>query len=200
VIPRSASLVLAFVLAAGCGSTAPTAPASAAPLPSKSSGPITTPAVTGVCVIGFDDLVATTSAFAETSACGLRVAATAATWQVSTGYGHPAPFVWFFAEAGKTVPSEIEVTAAGARFVFVSVDIYSSTTKIPYEILGEARGETVFSMRGTQGNTFGNFATLTSTNTGAIERLKVRLTNPAAPCCTNPMGLDNIRVGQPAVQ
>ena len=50
----------------------------------------------------------------------------------------------------------------------------------------------LFRLTATQGNTFGNLATIP--NPAAAQRvdiLFVRLSNPATP---NPMGLDNIRV------
>ena len=52
------------------------------------------------------------------------------------------------------------VTAtAVAKFKFQSVDLYSSTTPIPYVITGITNSATVLSIQNTQGNTFGNFAT-----------------------------------------
>ena len=43
--------------------------------------------------------------------------------------------------------------------------------------------------------TFGKFATISSPNAAVpIDTLRIRLTNPSAPCCANPVGLDNIRV------
>jgi hypothetical protein len=120
---------------------------------------------------------------------------TAASWQASTTYGHPAPFVQFLSPGGTTTTGEIRVTAAGASFAFVSVDVYSSTTKIPYEINGLAGGTPVFTISAVQNNTFGNFATIGNPSAAiAIDTLRIRLTNPAAPCCSNPVGLDNIRV------
>lgn len=81
------------------------------------------------------------------------------------------------------------------RAVVMSVDLYSSTTPIPYVITGIANSTTVFSIQKTQGNTFGNFATVVNPNpTTLIDALLIRLSNPAAPCCSNPMGLDNIVV------
>ncbi len=47
----------------------------------------------------------------------------------------------------------------------------------------------------TQPNTFGNFATVSNPNADAqIDTLVIRLLNPAAACCPNPTGLDNIVV------
>lgn len=51
----------------------------------------------------------------------------------------------------------------------------------------------VFTLAGTVPNTFGQFRTVTSRDPSAvIDTLKITLTNAAAPCCANPMGVDNI--------
>ncbi len=85
------------------------------------------------------------------------------------------------------------IAAGGTRFQFTSVDVYSSTTPIPYAFTGFAGSTKVFAVSGQQGNTFGKFVTVSSGQTRAsIDTLLIRLTNPAAPCCSNPMGLDNI--------
>ena len=90
---------------------------------------------------------------------------------------------------------EVIVTAGGAKFTFRSVDLYSSTTPIPYVITGIANSATVFVLQNTQGNTFGNFASIMNSQPAAlIDALVIRLSNSSAPCCQNPMGLDNISV------
>ena len=143
--------------------------------------------------IGFEDAGSNGAAFSAYTRCGLTLAATTPNWSVSTTYGRPAPFILFSSPAGATTIGEILVTAAGAKFKFQSVDLYSSTTKIPYVITGAANGATVFTIQNTQGNTFGNFATVVNPNaTTLIDALTIRLSNPSAPCCPNPMGLDNI--------
>jgi hypothetical protein len=125
----------------------------------------------------------------------LTVTATTSNWTVSTTYGRPAPFVQFVSPAGTTTSGELLVSAAGATFTFQSVDLYSSTTPIPYVITGIANSAAVLTIQGTQGNTFGNFATITNPQPAArLDALLIRLTNPSAPCCANPMGLDNIAV------
>jgi len=44
-------------------------------------------------------------------------------------------------------------------------------------------------------NTFGNFATVVNPQAAdVIDTLVRRLSNPAAICCANPMGVDNIVV------
>lgn len=125
---------------------------------------------------------------------GFAVSPTAASWFFS-GYGVPAPSLQFSTVAGVTIEGEIKMTAGGTRFQFKSVDVYSSTTPIPYVFTGLAGFATVFSVAGRQGNTFGNFATVANGQPNAsIDTLLIRLTNAAAVCCGNPMGLDNIVV------
>jgi len=146
-------------------------------------------------LIGFDDLQFHGAPLTTYSRCGLTVTATTSNWTVSTTYGRPAPFIQFLSPAGTTTSGELIVTAAGATFTFQSVDLYSSTTPIPYAITGIANSAAVLTIQGTQGNTFGNFATITNPQPATrLDALLIRLTNPSAPCCANPMGLDNIVV------
>jgi hypothetical protein len=183
---------LTLTAASGCGGLQPSTASPSPVIASDSSQP---PAGPGPCVIGFDDLTIDRASFASHTACGLSVVATAATWQGSTMYGHPAPFVQFLSAAGSTTIGEIGVTATGGTFAFTSMDIYSSTTKIPYEITGSAKGGVLFTIAKVQGNTYGDFATIVNPQAlAAIDTLTIRLTNAAAPCCSNPMGLDSIRV------
>ena len=133
--------------------------------------------------------------FGTHTACGLTISASGASWQSSTSYGNPAPFIQFIVPGGTTVIGDITLQSSDGPFTFASVDIYSSTTKIPYEIAGTAHGSVALSLQDVQGNTFGGFATVVNPHAAtAIDGLRIRLTNPAAPCCTNPVGLDNIRV------
>jgi hypothetical protein len=187
-----AVLLVVLTAIAGCGGSQPS-PASPSPfIASNSAQP---PAGPGACVIGFDDLAINGARFASQTACGLSVASSAAAWHVSTTYGHPAPFIQFLSAAGFTTIGEIAVTAVGGTFAFTSVDLYSSTTKIPYEIRGLAKGAVLFTIAKVQGNTYGGFATVVNPQASvAIDTLRVTLTNAAAPCCSNPMGLDEIRV------
>jgi len=141
-------------------------------------------------VIGFDDLTGNSSPFTTYSACGFAVTATSGTWVVLTTYGHPAPFVEFMSNAGTTGIGELLVTRGGGTFTFQSVDVYSSTTQIPYVMTGIANSATTFTIQGTVPNTFGNFATVVNPQPQtSVDALLIRLTNPAAPCCANPMGL-----------
>ncbi|HZR22691.1 MAG TPA: BACON domain-containing protein [Vicinamibacterales bacterium] len=128
---------------------------------------------------------------------GFTVATASASWVAWTTYGHPAPFITFFAAGGSSVTGEVRVTAGGAAFVFKSVDLYSSTTRIPYRITGSRRGAVVFTLSDTLPNTFGDFATVSNANAAtSIDTLTIALTNAAAPCCRNPMGLDTIVVAK----
>jgi carboxypeptidase family protein/Big-like domain-containing protein len=144
-------------------------------------------------LIGFDDLSSHAAAFTSYSVCGFTVTGMTTNWTVSTNYGRPAPFIQFLAPGGTTAVGEVLVTASGATFRFSSVDLYSSTTPIPYVITGIASPATVFTIQNTQPNTFGNFATIVNPDAARqVDALVIRLSNPAAPCCSNPMGLDNI--------
>jgi hypothetical protein len=99
----------------------------------------------------------------------------------------------FFARGGTVLTHGVRVTAGALPFKFVAVDLYSSTTPIPYEIIGLRYSVAVFSMTGTLPNTFGNFRTVEHPNArDAVDTLVIRLSNPASPGGSNPMGLDNI--------
>ncbi len=123
---------------------------------------------------------------------GFTVTAISGGWIVRTDYGKPGPFIEFVAAPGATVTGELRVTSS-SPFMFTSVDLYSSTTTIPYQVSGIRGGSAVFTLTGTMPNTFGDFATLAGpVPAAAIDTLSVAFTNPAAPCCPNPTGLDNI--------
>lgn len=152
-------------------------------------------ASTSCPVIGFDDVGPPAAQVTTYTRCGITVTATTSNWTSWTGYGRPAPFIGFMAAAGTTTTGQIRMTAAAGKFTFQSVDVYSSTTPIPYVIQGVANGETVFAFQDTQPNTFGDFATISNPHASAqIDALVIQLVNPAAPCCPNPTGLDNIVV------
>lgn len=173
--------------------------------PSATPGTVPTPdflitstpagASTPCPTIGFDDAGAAAAPVTTYTSCGFTVTATTPNWTVWTGYGRPAPFIGFMSGAGATTTGGIRVTAAAGKFTFQSVDVYSSTTPIPYVIMGLANSAPVFALQSTQANTFGNFATISNPNADAqIDALLIQLSNPAAPCCPNPTGLDNIVV------
>jgi hypothetical protein len=127
---------------------------------------------------------------------GFTIMPTTEDWSVSTTIGNPAPFIQFFRQANEdTVSGEVTVTAGGALFTFASVDVYSSLTPIPVEIVGLRDETEVFRASGTVPRTFGAFATVNNTSAAAIiDTLVIRVTNPATACCSNPVGLDNIAV------
>jgi hypothetical protein len=142
-------------------------------------------------IIRFTDA---SGAVANYSESGFSIATTAADWFASS-YGKPGPSIQFATPGGVATDGEVRVTAGGGTFQFQSVDLYSSTTPIPYVFTGIARSATVYIVSGRQGNTFGNFATVASGQSNTpIDTLLIRLTNAAAACCSNPVGLDNIVV------
>src|SRR5712691_4772230 len=72
---------------------------------------------------------------------GFMVTPTMADWMVNQ-YGHPAPSLQFEAQVGETIVGEIAVASEdGAPFRFTSVDLYASTTPIPYVMTGTLLGE-----------------------------------------------------------
>ena len=158
--------------------------------PASPTAPIST---VSTLPIGFDGAGPHAAPVSSFTARGFTVTATTTNWTVSTNYGRPAPFIQFMAPAGTTELGELLITTAGGAFRFVSVDVYSSTTTIPYVITGLAGSATVFTIQNTQPNTFGNFATVVNPDASRqVDALVIRLSNPAAACCSNPMGLDNI--------
>jgi hypothetical protein len=136
------------------------------------------------------------SPFTTYTESGFTVSTTAGGWTAS-GYGNPGPSVIFSAAAGATVTGRMQVTAGGATFSFTSIDLYSSTTPIPYMITGLRNAAPMFTMTATLPNTFGNFVTVVNPQAAAvIDTLVVNLTDTAAACCSNPMGVDNIAVSK----
>lgn len=136
------------------------------------------------------------AAFTSVTVSGFTTTATSAGWSVS-GYGVPSPSIQFQVAAGASATNSVQVTHGGALFRLGSVDLYSSTTSIPYVFTGSRNGVTVFTQSGNAGQTSGNFVTRTNPHpldTTAIDTLDISLTNTAFPCCANPMGLDNIVV------
>lgn len=154
--------------------------------------------------LSFVGLSGTGTPFSTYSESGFRIAPLTPIWTVSTTYGNPAPFILFRRSTDAAVSASIEVTATGdSLFTFESVDVYSSVTPIPYVLTGYRNGVPVFSLVGTQPNTFGNFATVTNPDAVLpIDRLVITLTNPTTPlcptCANNPVGLDNIVVTRAA--
>jgi hypothetical protein len=149
----------------------------------------------GAVTITFDGLSINGSSFTTYTETGFTVVATSDSWVVVTTYGHPAPYINFRVEADNTITREIKVTAGAAAFGFQSVDLYSSTTRIPYRITGLRNATTTFVLTDTLPNTFGNFATVLNPRAlDLIDTLVLSLSNSANPCCPNVAGIDNIVV------
>jgi hypothetical protein len=143
--------------------------------------------------IGFSGLRENRAAVPTHTESGFTVSAVAAEWVGITTYGNPLPSLQFMTAAGVTTTGEIRITAGGAPFWLSSVDFYSSTTRIPYVIEGFLSSEPVFTVVNVLGNTFGNFVRTPNPRADApVDVVLIRLSNPAAPCCGNPMGIDNI--------
>jgi hypothetical protein len=150
--------------------------------------------------IGFGGVATHGSAFSTYAEGEFTVDALSGPWTVNRTFGAPLPFIQFTRGGDASRTGEIRVTAAaGWPFRFISIDLYSSVTPIPYVITGMLDSATVFTLTGTVPNTFGRFATV-SAATGhlAIDTLLIRVENPATPgcpaCSDNPVGVDNIAV------
>jgi hypothetical protein len=186
------ALVLA-VVTCGCGQSpsppvllsSPTAPAAGVPpstptAPLKLDGPIAFSGLAkGAAVSGYEE-------------SGVRLDVVEGAWEVSDTYGNPRPFIQFTAAGGTTETGTVQFSAGGQTFMFRSVDVYASTTPIPYVIVGLRNGTEVVSLSGTVPNTFGQFRPVAAAAPVAIDTLKITLANAAAPCCRNPMGIDNV--------
>ena len=128
---------------------------------------------------------------------GFRISVVSADWIALTTYGNPQPFIEFYGPAGVTMTGELRVTADGAPFWLNSIDFYSSTTKIPYVIEGSLNSKQMFAVSDVIGNTFGAFARRSNPKADLpVQELRIRLSNPSAPCCGNPMGVDTIVVSR----
>lgn len=133
------------------------------------------------------------SPFTSYTQSGFTVSPSSGSWLEDSNFGNPAPYIYFIAPGGSTMTSGITIADGGTQFAFRSIDLYSSTTSIPYSLTGLLNGAMVFSASGTVPNTFGSFAQVNNPySTALIDTLEVNVTNPAAPCCSNPVGLDNI--------
>jgi hypothetical protein len=124
------------------------------------------------------------------------VNATSGPWVVGTTFGSPAPFIWFQTPPATTTIGELTIVPSAGPFHFNSIDLYSSTTIIPYEITGTGPSGTVFTFTGTVPNTFGGFARVMNPYSASlVDQLTIKLTNPAG-CCSNPVGVDNINLSR----
>jgi hypothetical protein len=147
--------------------------------------------------IGFSTLRENRAPFTTLVESGFRISVISADWIALTTYGNPQPFIEFFGPAGVTMTGELRVTADGAPFWLHSIDFYSSTTKIPYVIEGFLNSDRMFTVSDVIGNTFGAFARRPNPKADVpLQEIRVRLSNPSAGCCGNPMGVDNIVVSR----
>ena len=147
--------------------------------------------------IGFSSLHENRAPFTTHVESGFRISVVSAEWIALTTYGNPQPFIEFYGPAGVTVTGELRVTADGAPFWLNSIDFYSSTTKIPYVIDGFLNSKKIFEVADVIGNTFGAFARRSNPKADVpVQEIRIRLSNPSAPCCGNPMGVDNIVVSR----
>ena len=213
--PLVVILVIVLVTAlTGCGaSESISGPSGSTPSPSES---ITGPSVTHEAVaermpeidastvkpsatytIGFSSLRENRVPITTYAESGFRISVVSADWVALTTYGNPQPFIEFYGPAGVTMTGELRVTAGGAPFWLNSIDFYSSTTKIPYVIEGFLNSKKMFEVADVVGNTFGAFARRSNPKADVpVQDLRIRLSNPSAPCCGNPMGVDNIVVSR----
>jgi hypothetical protein len=147
--------------------------------------------------IGFSALRENRAPFTTHAESGFSISVVSADWMALTTYGNPQPFIEFTGPAGVTTTGELRVTAGGAPFWLNSIDLYSSTTKIPYVIEGFLNSALMFSIVDVVGNTFGAFARRSNPKADVpVQEIRIRLSNPSAPCCGNPMGVDNIVVSR----
>lgn len=157
--------------------------------------PAPAPRPANATIIGFGGLIVDNAAVSSYSESGFTVVTGGSPWVAGTGLGSPAPSINFFSDAGTTATGTVTVTSSGATFRFTSVDLYSSTTPIPYVITGLRAGATVFTLTDTVPNTLGAFKTVSNPNSSAlIDTLRITLTDTSASCCRNPLGLDTIVV------
>jgi hypothetical protein len=193
-------LVAAVALSAACGGAASTTSPSATPGPLTNPVPRIDPSMLApstTYAIGFSSLHDNRAPFTTHVESGFMLSVVSAEWISLTTYGNPQPFIEFNGPAGTTTTGELRISAAGAPFWLNSVDFYSSTTKIPYVIEGSLNGEPTFTVVDVIGNTFGAFARRTNPKADVpVQEIRIRLSNPSAPCCSNPMGVDNIVVSR----
>jgi hypothetical protein len=142
--------------------------------------------------IGFAALTESGARVTSHAEFGFAVTTVSAEWS-ALGYGNPRPSIQYTSPPGVTTTGEVRITADGAPFWFASVDLYSSTTRIPHVFEGSLDSEPVYTVVDVLGNTFGNFVRVRNPHVDQpIDALVIRLSNPAAPCCRNPVGIDNV--------
>jgi hypothetical protein len=161
--------------------------------------------------ITFEDLVVNGAPFTSLVESDFEIRVTGPSfftraWEAASLIGKPAPSLVFRAPAGSPATSgAILVTPDEGAFKFVSVDLYSSLTAIPYQFIGYSvqpvggglNFTEVFNTTGTLPATMGNFVTATNPYSEmSVDRLMIILTSPTTACCDNSMGLDNIVVSR----
>jgi hypothetical protein len=147
--------------------------------------------------ITFENLSVNGAAVSSYTESGFTLISTAGDWKAVTTYGNPAPSLQFETPAGSSASAQVRITAGGSAFRFVSVDVYSSLTAIPYQFRGVKDAVTVFTVTATEPQTFGSFARVPNPHAAdVIDELTITLTNTTPACCGNPMGLDNIAVSR----
>jgi hypothetical protein len=196
-------IVIAVVtIVIGCGASPPIESITG---PSVSREPATDPppidpstaTPSATYTIGFSSLRENRAPFSSHIESGFTISVVSADWIALTTYGNPQPFIEFIGPAGVTMTGELRIAAGGAPFWLNSIDVYSSTTKIPYVIEGFLNSELMFSVVDVVGNTFGAFARRSNPKADVpVKEIRIRLSNPSAPCCGNPMGVDNIVVSR----
>ena len=193
---REVSAVLCALLltaAAGCGGLQPSTASPSPIIASNSSQP---PAAPGACVIGFDDQTNQPRKFRVVHRMRpLR----RRDRRPMAGLHH----VWS-SRPVHTVPVGCRIDddrrSRGDRdwrnvCVHLAGYLFEHHEDSVPEITGSANGAALFTIAKVQGNTYGEFATIVNPQpSAAIDTLRIRLTNAAAPCCSNPVGLDEIRV------
>lgn len=174
-------------------------------------GPGCVTSVVGPVTITFEDLVVNEAPFISLVEAGFEILVTGPSsftraWEAASLIGRPAPSLVFRVPAGSTATSgAILLTPDEGAFKFVSVDLYSSLTAIPYQFIGYSAQPVeggvnfteVFNTTGTLPGTMGNFVTVTNPYSEiSLDRLMIILTSPTTACCDNSMGLDNIVVSR----
>src|SRR5688572_23191974 len=129
---RAAVSLMLIGGALACSPMSPTVPVPEAP-----GGSGNTPS--GVLEVGtltFENLTSNGAAVSEYQERGFILKFAGAGWVEGHTYGYPPPYVFFKADGGSSATGTVEVSGGGQTFAFHSVDLYSSTTKIPYRIVG----------------------------------------------------------------
>jgi hypothetical protein len=125
---------------------------------------------------------------------GFTTTITQGSWRADDTMGSPSPAIVFDGAAGTTTMGTVRVVGDGRTFRFESVDFHTVNSAVLFLITGMRGGATVFQWNGSTGP----FATLQSKDpTSQIDTLIIQLTNSTTACCSNAMGLDNIRVYYP---